>query len=247
MPSILLHQFGPDLGVESASPFCVKVHRALGLKGLSYSVNTVGGPSEMKRINPEARKVPALAYEDEIITDSSRILSFIEARHPEPRLWPEDERERAQARLIEDWADESLYWFAVHMRWAIDSNFEPFRRRAFGQMPIPLRWFVPGLIRRQVRAQLEGQGIGRISSERVLELLGEHVATLTALLERQPFLAGETISAADLAVFGPLRAMAIREASPEAAAIVRAHSALRDWLARVDRATQSEHTVPFEA
>jgi len=247
MAAIVLYQFAPDVGVESASPFSAKVHRLLGLKGLAYQVRDVAAPGELKRLNPEARKVPALDYDGTIVTDSSRIFAFIDEKHPQPPLWPSDQSARARALLLEDWADESLYWFAVYQRWAVDSNFEPFRRRTFATMPIPLRWFVPGLIRKQVRAQLHGQGLGRLSSERVLELLGGHLQVLDRLLDGGTFLLGEAITGADIAVFAPLRAMAISEAHPESADLIRAHPTLVAWLARVDAATTSEHTRAFEA
>jgi glutathione S-transferase len=70
MPEIVLYQFGPDLGVESGSPFCVKVHRGLALKGLDYRPRIVGSPGEMKRLNPGVSKVPVLEWDGEFVTDS---------------------------------------------------------------------------------------------------------------------------------------------------------------------------------
>ncbi|MBI4954516.1 MAG: glutathione S-transferase family protein [Myxococcales bacterium] len=247
MPKIVLYQYAADVGVESGSPFCVKVHRLLGYKGLEYATHDVAGPGVMKRISPRTRKVPVLGYDDELVTDSSRIFAFVDARHPSPPLWPDDAVARARARLLEDWADESLYWFAVQQRWAVDTNFEPFRARAFGRMPAPLRWFVPGVIRRSVLGQLHGQGIGRLSAEQVLEGLDEHARMLDTLLEEGPFLAGRALTGADLAVFAPLRAVAVTEATPEAAAIVRKHPRLTAWLLRVDEATTSPHTQAFRS
>lgn len=244
-PEITLYQFAADTGVESASPFCAKVHRLLAFKRLAYELRDVGNPAVLKRLNPKARKVPVLEYDGEVVADSSRIFDFVDARHPTPPLWPEDRAQKARARLIEDWADESLYWFAVYQRWAVDLNFEPFRRRAFGAMPLPLRWFVPEVIRRQVRAQLHAQGLGRLGSEGVLAALEGHVGMIADHLAGAPFLFGSALTGADLAVFAPLRAMAIVEASPESAAVVRASRTVVAWLERVDAATTNEHTRTF--
>jgi len=245
MGEIALYQFQGDIGVESASPFCVKVHRALGYKGLDYAVRNVGTPAELKRVNPGVSKVPVLRYDGELVADSSRILELLDQRHPDPPLQPEGDHARALSCLLEDWADESLYWYAVYMRWAIDTNFVPFARRIFGKVPAPLRWMLPRLARRQSLQQLHGQGIGRLPVDRVLEGLRGHLQLLQTLLAGSPFLTGELIATADLAVFGPLRALAV-ESMPETAPLVRGNDTLVDWLRRVDRVTRSPHTVSFE-
>jgi len=244
---LVLHQFGGDLGVESGSPFCVKVHRVLGLKGLAYTVRDVGSPGQLKRLNPGPRKVPVLSYDGELIADSSRIAAVLDERHPDPPLWPRDPVARARARLIEDWADEALYWFAVHERWALDANFVPFSKRVFGKMPPPLRWLVPRFARKQALAQLHGQGLGRLAPDAVHELLAGHVAMLTTLLGDQPMLTGDQLTLADIAVFAPLRALAVAEAHPGSAAIVRSSAPLVAWLGRVDEATRGEHAQAFAA
>lgn len=245
MPEIVLFQFDGDTGVESGSPFCVKVHRILAYKGLGYTPRSVRSPAEMKRLNPNARKVPILSYDGTLVADSSRILDFVEQRHPEPPLWPEDPYERSLSHVLEDWADESLYWYAVYQRWAIDSNFKPFAQRTFGTLPPPLRWIVPGFVRKSVLKQLEGQGLGRLPLEQVQANLQQQVQMLDGLLVKQPYLAGEKLSAADIAVFAPLRAMSV-SSMPESAGIVRRRASIVDWLKRVDGATSSAHTVRFE-
>lgn len=244
MPNITVYQYAGDVGVESASPFCVKIHRALAFKGLEYTIENVGSPGLMKRLNPGVLKVPVLDYDGEMVRDSSVILECLDERHPEPPLWPADPAERARARLLEDWADEALYWFAVYMRWAVDANFTPFAQRAFGKMPIPLRWFVPSLIRKTVRKQLHGQGLGRLPEARVLEIFEGHVAMLEGLLGGRSFLVGDALTVADLSAFAPLRGVAV-ESMPATRAIVLASEPVKAWLERVDGATSGPKTVPF--
>ena len=245
MADITLYQFMRDTGVESSSPFCVKVQRLLSFKGLAYKTKNVGSPGELKRLNPNARKLPVIEYDGELIADSSRILDFIEEKHPDPPLRPSDSKIGALSRLLEDWADESLYWFAVYSRWAIESNFHAFAKRGFGRMPVPLKWIIPRVARRQAMSQLQGQGLGRLPLEQVLSNFDKHLTMLEGLLTDQPYLTGNTLSAGDIAVFAPLRATAL-ETMPETAAIVRKHTPIVEWLQRVDGATKGEHTVDFE-
>lgn len=243
--SVVLHELPPDTGAESGSPFCVKIHRVLAFKGIDYVPRAVASPGEIKRLNPGVNKLPVLDWHGELISDSTRIAHHLDAVIPEPPLLPEDPPLRARCVLLQSWADESLYWFAVYYRWAVDESFVAFRRRFFDRaLPLPLRWFVPRLVRRQVRVQLHGQGLGRLPEARVRELLGGHLQMLDALLADGPFFFGERCTLADISVFAPLRQLAL-DVHPQSAALVAEHPTLRAWLTRVDAATAGPHTVPF--
>lgn len=245
MTDIILYQYAGDIGVESASPFCVKVHRLLAFKGLDYETKNVGSPGEMKKINPGILKVPVLSYDGQLVADSSRIATFLEDKHPEPSFFPKGGISQALCHLFEDWADEALYWYAVYRRWVVDSNFKPFAQRTFGTLPPPLRWFLPKIIRKQVLKQLHGQGLGRVDEKRVLVQFEEHLDMLEGFLGKHPFLTGDKLSVADISVFAPLRAVSV-ESMPQTAALVWKRDLIIDWLGKVDRATTSQHTVPFE-
>ena len=246
MPDITLYQFPTFPGQDSGSPFCTKVHRILAMKGLDYTPEAVGGPGELKRLNPGVGKVPVLRYDGELVRDSSRIAAFLDERHPDPPLWPADPEQRALCHVLEDWADESLYWFAVYHRWAIDANFRPFAAVAFGKLPPPVRWIVPVVARRQALQQLHGQGIGRLPVKQVGEILGGHLAALETYLGGRPFVTGEACTVADIAIFAVFQALAL-PALPETAALVRRRPALVDWAQRVDVLTAGLHTAAFGA
>ena len=245
MPEITLYQIPPLPGQDSGSPFSTKVHRLLCCKGLAYRPKDAMNPFELKRLNPRARKLPVLGYDGELVADSSRIAALLEERHPAPSLWPADPQDRVLAHLLEDWADESLYWFAVYHRWAIDTNFAPFARHAFGAMPPPMRWIVPGVARRTVRKQLHGQGLGRSDYEQVRAALVGHLDALKTRLGARSFLVGDTLSLADIAVFAPLQALHT-PGLPESRELVRERESLVSWAKRIDEATAGEHTATFE-
>lgn len=244
MTRIVLHQFNSDTGVESGSPFCVKVHRMLAFKGLSYTPHDVASPRELARLNPGARKLPVLEHDGELVADSTSIAAFLEERYPDPPLFPPEPRARAECELYEDWADESLYWIAVYQRWLVDENFRPFAQRAFRSLPLPARWMVPRIVKRQVRRQLHGQGLGRLPQERILAILERQLRMLAALLADRPFLLGDRLTLADIAVFAPLRQASVPTLRASAE-LARRHATIVEWLARVDQATAGEHTVAF--
>ena len=47
--------------------------------------------------------VPVLVADGEVVTDSPRILEWLEARFPEPPLLPRDPARRAEVRIFVDW------------------------------------------------------------------------------------------------------------------------------------------------
>jgi glutathione S-transferase len=243
MTNITLYQFAPDEGVESGSPFCVKAHRLLAFKGLDYAVQNVGTPGELKRINPEASKVPVIDVDGTLVADSTRIAHFLEERHADPPLLPDDPGQAANCRLIEDWADESLYWFAVWIRWGHDGNFDAFRRRFFDRtLSIPLKWIVPRVARKQAQKQLRFQGLGRADDATILAMLDQHLQTLEDMLGASTYLVGDQPTLADIAVFGPLRQLAVGVMA-ESAQMIASRERLVTYLKDVDRQTTGEHTV----
>ena len=88
-------------------PFSTNVERvalALGHKGLEAEWVDVepGDRSEVERVSGQPL-VPVLVEGDEVVVDSTEILRFLEARNPEPALWPADEARRAELDVFLDW------------------------------------------------------------------------------------------------------------------------------------------------
>lgn len=227
---ITLYQF-------DISPFCDKVRRVLRLKGLDFRVVEVP-PSEAARgrwkaVSPTG-KFPVLEHEGRRIFDSTDIVRWLDERFPEPRILPDDPGDRARVHVLEDWADESLYFFEMTMRLAWPENAErwvpillaaekPFVRRLLGP-----------LLPRTIRRVTEAQGIGRKGRDDVERELGRHLDALVALLGDGAWLVGDAISLADIAVFAQLFCIRGAITGDEA---VAARPALTAWMARVEAAT----------
>lgn len=90
-------------------PFSTNVERvalALGHKGLAAEWVEVdpADRSEVERVSGQSL-VPVLVTDGDVVADSTRILRWIEERHPEPPLWPSDERRGAELDVFLDWFD----------------------------------------------------------------------------------------------------------------------------------------------
>jgi glutathione S-transferase len=88
-------------------PFSTNVERialAAAHKGLELDWIDVdpGDRSSVEAVSGQ-RLVPVLVADGEVVSDSPRILDWLEERHPEPPLLPRDPARRAEVRIFCEW------------------------------------------------------------------------------------------------------------------------------------------------
>jgi glutathione S-transferase len=229
--TITLYQF-------ELSPYADKVRRVMRLKGVAFETVEipVSAPKKFSHISPTG-KFPAVVSDGKTIVDSTDICRWLEAQFPEPRVAPENPRDAALATILEDWADEALYFYDLTMR----------------NWPQNRAWFVqdllhhqkPGFTRNLLAAVIPGallkatkaQGLGRKAEATVVADLAAQFGALAALVADGGWLAGPRLSTADIAV----RVMVnVIERAREGRALLEARPALADWARRVDAAAPPE-------
>jgi glutathione S-transferase len=92
------------------SPYVRKVLVCLELKGIAYEVDPIVpfyGNDRFSELSP-LRRVPVLVDGDLVVTDSSVICQYLDDLQPSPRLLPDDIRDRARARWLEEFADSRM-------------------------------------------------------------------------------------------------------------------------------------------
>lgn len=241
MPRLVLYQYPRAGRLESISPFCVKVHLALRFKGLPYDVVDLTSPRRVRRTNPRGR-MPALAIDGEVVVDSSEILLELERRFPEPALLPADPVLRARARILEDWADELLYFYVLYWRWRIEP---PDPAKAFRFLPTLVRPLGFRLIRGAIVRRLNHQGMGVRPVEQVEREVRDalsHVAVLLGAGRSGFLLDTPAPSLADVAVFAMVDGL-YWNALPRAMALVDGFPAVMAWYRAVNAATR-ERAAP---
>lgn len=223
MPAIVLHQW-------SISPFCGKVRRILEHKGLPYEVVNYNGLKARKASGLSgAGKLPVLDYDGERVQDSSDIAVFLEAKHPEQPIFPADPDLRAQARLWEDWADESLFWHEVYQRFMYPETLQKVAALLTEGRPGFERPLIARVLKSMYTKKLRAQGLGRMTTERVEAKLLEHVDMLDTLLGKRRWLVGDARTIADIAVGSQLAEMvSTSHLAPE----IRKRARVTEWLAR---------------
>ena len=217
------------------SPFVEKVVRGLQLKGVGFELVEPKGPGDMKKWNPQTRKMPVVEFDGEKVWDSTFILRRLDRLVPKPPLFADDPVAAANQRQLEDWADESLYWYVMAFHWT-PKNAATVANRNLSMLPAFLRPLVVPLMRRQMTGMVKAQGMGRLPEETLGQEFGARLDDLLRMLGERPFFYDERPSVADLAVFGQLHA-AGSGAVPETHRALHERPRLVDYMKRVEQAT----------
>jgi glutathione S-transferase len=218
------------------SPFCDKVRRVLHVKRVAYRTEKVPLLATLgwyRHVNPAA-KVPTLVHDGTTIADSTAIAHYLETTFDGPTLLPSDPAERALCNVLEDWADESLYFYQKRLKFTVQENARHWTQRfSVFDSWIGRALLSVFLVGRQER-QLHAQGLGRKSLAAILDDIGRLVASVDALAERGEWLVGSALTLADIAVCAQLTSLA---ATPEGQGILERHPTTLAWMARVDAVT----------
>lgn len=219
------------------SPFCDKIRRILNIKQVPYRVENVTVldtlKGRIKKLSPAA-KLPVLDIDGQRIADSTDIALFLDARYPEPPLIPRDPRERAMVHVLEDWADESLYFYEVRLRLTVPHNARRWIPEVVKEDGAFIKAIAGKVMPVEMRKVTHAQGVGRKTDEAVRTDLERHFNALERLLDGNDWLVGKAITLADIAVFAQMHCLA---GTVEGADLLRGFDSVRAWMARVDAAT----------
>ncbi|WP_076070809.1 glutathione S-transferase family protein [Sphingomonas montana] len=163
---------------SSFSPFVRKVLAFAAEKDVAIDLHRIGRASTdpaFREANPLG-KMPALRDGDYLLADSSAIVAYIEALHPEPALIPAEPRARGMALFWDEFGDAEL--------------FDAVR---------------PMFFNRVVRPRFEGKpGDLAAADASEADVLPGVLAYLEARIPESLFLVEDRITLADLAVASPL-------------------------------------------
>jgi len=219
------------------SPFVEKVARGLQLKRVPFTLVPPASPFDFNRWSPQTGKMPVLKIDGERTFDSTLILRRLDALVPAPPFFAEDPHAAMRQRFVEDWSDESLYWYGMALRWN-DVNYAATAAQILGTLPAWIRPIAGLVLPRQVRAGAWAQGMLRMPLDHVVSELGRRYDEILELLGDRPFLFDDRVSAADLAVFGQA-SMQRSGPTPQAEELIAARPVLVGYLARIDAATRA--------
>ena len=183
------------------SAFCLKVRMAMNAKKLNFVTKNITpgiGQLEIFRLSGQ-RKVPLLIDGNDVITDSSNIIKFLDTKYPDNLLIPQEEKKNFDAILIEDWADTT---FANAARFELfkSASSDPELRQALlpNQLPLQLQKIIENLPCNvfddisEILPQAQGDRLNKI------------LERLSILTKQNFWLVGNNLSIADISIAAQL-------------------------------------------
>ncbi|MBI5505732.1 MAG: glutathione S-transferase family protein [Deltaproteobacteria bacterium] len=218
------------------SPFCDKIRRVMHVKRVEYTTREISmqdAVTKVRKVNPVG-KLPAIEHEGRHFGDSTEIAYYLEERFPEPRLIPSDPRQRGLCHALEDWADESLYFYEMYLRFTLGHNAARWVPVLCANDSELVKRAARFVIPRHMKAILVKQGLGRKSRKQVVADMRRHFEALEGMLSGGAWLLGDDLTLADIAVFVQLFCIC---GAKEGAAALAEFAGVARWMERVDAAT----------
>lgn len=210
---LILHHY-------EGSPFSEKVRLIMGFKGLAWrgvQIPVVMPKPDVVALTGGYRKTPVLQVGADVYCDTALIARVLEARQPQPTLYPPL---LPYAAPLAQWADSVLFWTIAPYVMQPAGAATLFK----GAPPEALQRF------RDDRAAFTA-GMRRMTAADAAAQLRTAFGTLaTALADGRPFLGGPLASIADFSVAHCL--WWLRRAGP-LAAILEPYTAVGGWLDRM--------------
>lgn len=224
------------------SPYAAKVRRVLHYKGVTFDVQNLNA-SDLKKtraVSPTG-KTPVLDHDGQRIVDSTDIVEYLDKTFADNRpVIPSDPKEKAQAAIIEDWADESLYFYDLSMRIWPQNRELLLEDLTKDEKPWMKRLFRP-LLTSALKGATQKQGLGRKTPEDLTREIRKLFEAVDVMVANDSWLVGRTISIADISVVSMLTVL---ERAKEARSIMETLPNLMAWRDRVDTLTLPPGTKP---
>src|SRR5262249_32705325 len=163
-----------------------------------------GLPFRLERSNPRKApkgKLPVIDDAGTLVADSTLIRFHLETKHGIDFDKGLTAAEKGTAWAFEKMLEDNLYWIVVRERWLDPINLQNGPRQFFDVVPAPLRPLIIAMIKRQIRANLHAQGVGRHAEPELTQLATRMIDGLAAFLDDKPWLIGEAPCGADATVF----------------------------------------------
>lgn len=218
-----------------------KARAYLRYKGLDFEERPATRTVYKEIIVPRvgAPIVPVLVTDaDELVQDTTDIIDFLEARHPECPVYPDTPLQRLAALMLEYFGDEWLVIPAMHYRWSVLDQQYDFIMREFGALNAPDASPEEQIrLGEKVSAPFRGS-IGRLGiTEETIPGIERAYAALLAQLDAHfgeyDYLLGSRPSIGDYGLIGPLYAHLARDPVPRALMERTAPNVYR-WVQRMN-------------
>jgi glutathione S-transferase len=193
---IKFYKFKPCFNLTDPSPFCVKVETFLKMAELPYEPITINDP----RKGPKG-KLPYIEDDTQIIADSFLILEYLIQKYCPDRDQTLSPAQSALGYHINKTLEEHYYWVIAHNRWIDNNSWPAIREEFFGSIPKLLRPIISELIKKKVKRNLYGHGMGHHTQEEIYHMGRCDLQAVSDSLGDNDFILGSHPSRFDCSVY----------------------------------------------
>ena len=239
--------------LSDVSYFSGKLEGALRAKRIAYERVRITPDVLLDEVLPNTgwMKVPAVRRDDGLwLCDSTPLLRWLDAEHPQRALIPDDPYRAFLSALIEDYCDEWQWRPAMFWRWAFADNARYLGARLGAELSegtIHPAWGMGLYFRkRQQRLYLRGDGVRADNFDAIAALYPQALQALEGLLATRRYLLGDRPSLVDIAWFGPMFRHYAQDPRPAALMAMQAPRVWA-WVARLWNAGAEDwHDTPLD-
>jgi glutathione S-transferase len=182
---ITLFQFPSYWNLPSGSPFCIKLETYLKLTKIPYQV-----------------KLPFIKDGDKSIADTSLIIDYLKKTYGDKLDQNLTLEQKAIMTSVQRLCEDHLYWIIMYERWIPDYGWNVVKPVFFGKLSGPIKWFLPNLIRKNIKKACFNHGIGRFTDEERLQLGKQDLDSIATLLGSKPYFFGDSPTSLDASIWG---------------------------------------------
>lgn len=223
-----LIQLFPAFGLPNASPFCLKVETYLRMVKLEYKNYYTGNPKKTP-----TGKFPALRDGNNLIADSSLIIDYLKKHYGDPLDQHLTAFEKAQMLALQRMLEEHTYWGGVYLRWIHPQGWQMTKQAFFSKLPFLLRLTIPRVVRKSMRQQIKGQGLGRLTEQQIMSRCKKDITALADFLNDKPFIMGDKPTSIDACVYGLLANILLVNLNSELKQHAQTHQNLQQYCFRI--------------
>ena len=187
---IILCQFRPNWNLLNASPFCMKTELFLKINAIPHKIDDSMQAMEQAPV----RKMPYIIDNGKKIADSEFIQEYLTEKY---NIKPDDhlsESEKSIAYAFTKMLEEHLYWVLVYSRWV--DNWSIIKKEFFGNEEK-----VSFFVKQKMLEQLNGQGIGLHSRDKIYHIGCKIIDHLSNFLGKKKFMMGNKLTNLDITFY----------------------------------------------
>jgi glutathione S-transferase len=201
-PIITLYTAPSLWGLPSISPPCMKLETWLRMAKLPYKCVVL--TAENLALAPKG-KIPFINYQGKLIGDTTLIIEMLKQKEEIDLDASLTATERSISLAFRRMLKENIYWGGVYIRYGMEENWQGYREvlalSLFPESPLEVSKPFAEEFRKTILSQMYGHGMGRHSSEEIVDIICADFQALSDFLGDKTFFMGELPTTLDATAY----------------------------------------------